>query len=130
MRRGYRQLSSDGMFIIGDEGVIYSPAMHLLGKPVLLPKARAAAMKDLLEAKTRGFATADHRLNFLKGIRGEVKKCASDFSVAGPLTETIQLGNVVLRLGKGIAWDSANMKALGEPAADAFINPPMRGGWY
>lgn len=126
MRRGYAQLSPDGMFIIGTEGAIYSPAMHLKGKPVILPKKREAEFVEKLAARTAGFANTDHRLNFLQGIAGDVKKCNSDFSVAGPLSEIVQLGNITLQTGRPIVWDSANMCCVGDPAATAFVNPPMR----
>ncbi len=126
MRRGYAQLSPDGMFIIGTEGAIYSPAMHLKGKPVILPKKREAEFVEKLAARTAGFANTDHRLNFLQGIAGDVKKCNSDFSVAGPLSEIVQLGNITLQTGRSITWDSANMRCVGDPAATAFVNPPMR----
>ncbi|MFR6032499.1 MAG: hypothetical protein ACLUKN_04580 [Bacilli bacterium] len=36
----------DGIFFMGSEGVIYSPTMHLMGKPVLLPKSRWDDIKD------------------------------------------------------------------------------------
>ncbi len=129
-KRTYRHLSNDGMFIIGTEGVIYSPVMHLRGKPVLLPKEREEQLKTILDERTKKYKTTDHRLNFVEGIKGNVKKCNSDFSVAGPLTETVQLGNVALQLNKDIVWDCKNMKCKGEPKADLYINPPMRKGWY
>lgn len=126
----YKRLSDDGMFIIGTEGVIYSPTMHLLGKPVLLPKARALDMKPLLDERTQHIKAGNHHLDFLQGIAGEVKKCRSDFSVAGPLTEIIQLGNLSLQLERPITWDSKNLKCVGDSAADVLINPSMRSGWY
>ena len=130
MKRGYAQLPDDGMFIVGTEGVIFSPAMHLRGKPVLLPKKREIEFSKKLAPRTAGFANLNHRLNFLQGIARDVKKCNSDFSVAGPLSETIQLGNVTLQTGADIVWDSANARCVGNAAADKYINPPMRKGWF
>ena len=125
MRRDYRHLSADGMFIVGTEGVLYSPVMHLMGKPVVLPKSRAAVAKSL-DKRTAGFANKNHLLNFLEGIAGDVKMCNSDFSVSGPLSEIIQLGNVTLQTGRDIVWDSKNLKCVGDPEADKFVSPKMR----
>lgn len=130
MKRGYGQLSNDGMFIIGTEGVIYSPVMHLLGKPVILPKKREAEFMKKASAMSETFTDIEHHLNFLQGIAGDVKKCNSDFSVAGPLSETIQLGNVTLQTGAPVVWDSQNMRATNNPDAQKYICPPMRPGWF
>jgi hypothetical protein len=53
----------------------------------------------------------------------------SNFSYSGPMTEAVILGNVALRLGKKIEWDSPNMKARNCPEADAFIRPQIPKGW-
>ncbi len=127
-KRGYKQLSNDGMFIIGTEGVIYSPTMHLMGKPVLLPISRAKDLKSELDKRTAELKNVNHRLNFIQAISGDVKKCNSDFSVAGPLTETVQLGNVALQIGKSIKWFSKEMRCDNKDA-DAFIRTPMRKGF-
>ena len=130
MKRGYGQLSADGMFIIGTEGVIYSPVMHLLGKPVILPKERGAEFMKEASAMSESFTDIEHRLNFLQGIAGDVKKCNSDFSISGPLSETIQLGNVTLQTGAPVVWDSQNLRATNNPDALKYICPPMRPGWF
>ncbi len=132
MKRGYKQLSNDRMFIIGTEGVIYSPTMHLMGKPVLLPMSRAKSLKDELDKRTshlKNTSRKEHILNFVQAISGDVKKCNSDFSDAGPLSETVQLGNVALQTGTPIKWNSEKMSCLNNPKADTFIKPIMREGF-
>ena len=129
MGRGYKNLSDDGLFIIGTEGVIYSPTMHLKGKPVLLPLTRAKDLKTELDKRTAGLKSVDHRLNFVQAISGHVKKCNSDFSVAGPLTETVLLGNVALQAGT-LSWDSKKMRCPDNEKANALLNPPMRKGFF
>ena len=126
--RDYRHIPDDGMFIIGDEGVIFSPVMHLTGKPVLLPKSRSAKLMPELDKKTAHLKRVPniHMLDFLRTIKGEKKQCMSDFSVSGPLSETIQLGNVALQTNKDILWNSKKMQCVGVPEADKFIRPSMR----
>jgi len=41
----------------------------------------------------------------------------------------VLLGNVALRTGKKIYWDSQNMKAANAPEADQYIKPAFREGW-
>lgn len=129
--RSYKDLSTeDGMFIIGDEGVLYSPTMHLFGKPVVLPKKRTKFAMSVPESEPR-IRYNDHHINFIDAIAGKVKKAASDFDTAAKLTEIVQLGNLTLRANENIVWDSKNMVCKGGSAKiNSFINPPMRKGWY
>lgn len=53
----------------------------------------------------------------------------TDFSYAGPLTEAGLLGLVAHRTGKKIFWDAKNLKAIGAPEADEFIQHHYRDGW-
>jgi hypothetical protein len=45
------------------------------------------------------------------------------------LTEMILLGNIAVRVGKRIEWDSKNMRATNAPEADQYIKPEFRKGW-
>ena len=44
-----------------------------------------------------------------------------NFSYAGPLAETVLLGNVAFRSGKRLEWDSAACKVTNTREADRFI---------
>ena len=46
---------------------------------------------------------------------------ASHFGYAGPMTESVLLGNVALRVGKKIEWDAKHLKAVHCPEAAAFL---------
>lgn len=52
-----------------------------------------------------------------------------NFSYAGPLTETILLGNVAYRAGTPIEWDAAKMKIVNAPSAEHFLRREYRGDW-
>ena len=52
-----------------------------------------------------------------------------DFSYAGPLAETVLLGNVAFRSGRKLEWDSAAWKVTNTREADPFIRRPYRRGW-
>ena len=53
----------------------------------------------------------------------------SNFSVSGPFTEVVLLGNLAVRAGQKLAWDGPNMKATGVPEVDRFIRRDYRDGW-
>jgi hypothetical protein len=46
-----------------------------------------------------------------------------------PLTEMVLLGNVALRTGEKIEWDSETLKAKGNKESDQFIRTEVRKGW-
>ncbi len=129
--RSYKDLSTaDGMFIVGDEGVLYAPKMHLIGKPVILPKSRAKMVQDIPQTLPR-IKLANHSLNFVEAVRGDIPRSVSDFSEAAKLTEIVLLGNLALRSGEDIHWDVASMSAIGAGKNVAsLITEPMRPGWY
>jgi hypothetical protein len=58
---------------------------------------------------------------------GGATTCNFDYS--GALTEAVLLGNVAYRLGRPIAWDAKNLKAIGEPEADKYIQKEYRKPW-
>jgi predicted dehydrogenase len=60
------------------------------------------------------------------------KKSTTDFDYSGPLTETMLLGNVALRMKDAKAvlqWDAVNMQVTNLPEANQFIHKEYRAGW-
>jgi predicted dehydrogenase len=53
----------------------------------------------------------------------------SNFSYSGPFTEMVLLGNLAIRTGKKIEWDSENLTCPNAPEADAYIRREYRRGW-
>ncbi len=58
---------------------------------------------------------------------GEPAGC--NFDLAAPLTETVLLGNVAIRAGISLDWDSAQMKFTNAPQAGAYLREPYHNGW-
>jgi len=56
-------------------------------------------------------------------------KALSSFDYAGPLSEMVLLGNLAVRLGKKIKWDSKTLRATNAPEADKLIRREYRKGW-
>jgi hypothetical protein len=54
----------------------------------------------------------------------------TNFSYAGPLTETVLLGIAAYRAGEKLSWDAKNLKITNNPKAECFIRRDIyRKGW-
>ena len=53
----------------------------------------------------------------------------SNFDYAGPMTETVLLGNIAIRTGKKLYWDSDNMRITNIPEANVYLHRLYREGW-
>lgn len=70
-----------------------------------------------------------HHIEWLNAIRNGTPT-GSNFAYAGPLTETVLLGNVSYRLGgKKLEWDAENLKVTNAPEADQYLKREYRKGW-
>jgi hypothetical protein len=69
-----------------------------------------------------------HFTEFARAVKGG-KPATSDFpGYAGPLTETVLLGNLAAWAGKKVAWDVRNLKAANAPGVKPLIRPEYRKG--
>lgn len=70
-----------------------------------------------------------HHIEWLDAIRNGTPT-GSNFNYAGPLTETVLLGNVSYRVGqKKLEWDADNLKVTNVPEAAQYIKREYREGW-
>ena len=42
----------------------------------------------------------------------------------------LHLANIAIRVGRKIAYDPVREQIVGDPAANALVNPPMRAPWH
>ncbi len=69
-----------------------------------------------------------HRLEWIEAAKGGPPGL-SNFDHAGPMTEAVLLGNVALKAGKKIEWDSKAFRVTNVPEANAFLRREYRAGW-
>ncbi|QDT95655.1 Gfo/Idh/MocA family protein [Gimesia aquarii] len=70
-----------------------------------------------------------HHIEWLDAIRNGTPT-GSNFGYAGPLTETVLLGNVSYRVGqKKLEWDAKNLKVTNVPEAAQYVKREYRKGW-
>ena len=51
------------------------------------------------------------------------------FDYAGPLTETVLLGNVAYRAESEFTWDAQHLTTVGNPSAQSYVHSAYRSGW-
>jgi len=120
---GDEELDSEGMLLVGDKGKILCEFSG--GEPRLIPASAMAAYKKPAKTLPR---SAGHYEDWIAACKGGQKACAN-FEFAGPVTETILLGNVAVRAGKTIEWDSETMTVTNDKEANELIHFPYREGW-
>lgn len=117
-----------GQVFVGTEGTIFVPDCYCRSAPRLFPETlrEKARLIEKIYPRVKGGPTQE----LSAAIRGDGPKPISNFEDhAGPLTEMVLAGNLAVRFGKAVDWDSANLKARGLPEADSFIKRPYREGW-
>jgi predicted dehydrogenase len=114
------KLPGAGSLLIGEKGTLLIP--HV-GAPKLLPEEKFA------EFKIEKVPGVDHYVGWADACRGE-GKTTSHFDYAGPLTETVLLGTVAIRVpGEALQWDAGVMKVTNSAAADGLLRKKYRKGW-
>ena len=114
------KIAGSGCLIVGEKGKMYAlndyvSAYKLLGN---------AAEVDVKVTPSPG-----HFEEFVRAIRGEGGAMSNILDYAGPLTETVLLGNLAIWAGKKIEWDGARMKATNAPELEPLIRPTYRKGY-
>ncbi len=140
-----RDIPGSGSLLLGEKGTLFSPADY--GDDwVLLPEGQK---RDDVQVEQKLPRSPGHKEEWFAAIReGKPELAMSNFSYAGPLTETVVLGCVAMRVAPGmeveteqsegkkrkvrhhhIDWDGPNMKITNVPAANAFLKREYRKGW-
>lgn len=128
-----------GVIITGTKGKMMCECYSK--NPTLLPTSKT---KDANVPKTLARVPEGHYVQWVNAcIAGYGKQeTSSHFDYAGPLTETILMGNLALRSymikgadGKGfpgrkkLLWDAENMKITNFDEANQFVKRQYREGW-
>ena len=117
-----RKLPDQGGLYYGDKGTILAPHG---GNPSLIPYSR---MREITMPESFLSRGVDHYQDWIKACKGGPKPL-SNFDYAGPLSETILLGNVAALAGEKLNWDGPNLKVTNLPEANKHIRRKYREGW-
>jgi predicted dehydrogenase len=109
-----------GSLIIGEDGAMLLPHWAL---PRLYPETKFAGFTP---PKVQGL---NHWHVWIDAILAG-KKTTDGFHYAGPLSETVQLGNIAARLpGQELIWDAEGFKFNNSSEANEMLTKPYRPGW-
>jgi predicted dehydrogenase len=133
----------NGVIIRGSKGIMMCGTYG--ANPRLLPSNLNEQTKNVKETIAR--VPEGHYVQWVNASMAGYKKneCSSDFDYAGPLTESILMGNLALRSfdirnSKGnnweypgryikLLWDGPNMKITNFDEANQFVKREYRTGW-
>lgn len=115
---------SSGSVFVGDKGRLL--ASHGRGGYRLLPEADFKEFEPPEPSLPR---SPGHHSEWIAACK-DGSPTGTHFDYAGPLTETVLLGNVALRAERPITWDGSAMKASnGETIDDLYVRRDYREGW-
>ena len=113
-----------GAMYVGDKGVIVCGSHGANGLRIW-PEKR---MKEYQRPRKTLPRSIGHYKEWISACKGG-EPAASNFDYAGPMTETVLLGNVAIRTGTRLYWDSENMQFPNHPEADQYVHRQYRKGW-
>lgn len=112
-----------GSVVVGTEGMLVLP--HGSAPPFALPEAKMAALPQI-EIPER-----DHYAEFVDVVlAGGKGKCSANFDYAGPLTESVLIGNVAAHFpGETLEFDAKKQSFPRKREADQYLTRAYRPGF-
>jgi len=112
-----------GILFKGDDGMIMTGGLGQ--SPRIIPEKQMKAYPKPEKSLQR---SVGHYNEWLKACKGG-NPAGCDFKYAGPLTESVLLGNIAIRTGKKLFWDAENMNITNDKEANKYISEPYHNGW-
>ena len=127
-----RNMGGNGILFVGTKGKILGGGWA--GGMRIIPETK---MKEYLaDRKKRGVkeiiprAKGGHYGEFINAIKeGKPLGASGNFSYSGPFVESLLVGNLAVRAGEKIEWDSKNLKVTNCDKANQWVRPHFRKGW-
>jgi predicted dehydrogenase len=113
----------NGTIFVGDKGTM------LCNRSSKKWVVKPTSIMDTFQAPPKTFPRVENEdVEWVAACKGG-PPALSNFSLSGPFTEVVLLGNLAIRADKKILWDSGQMKATHAPELDQFIRREYRKGW-
>jgi predicted dehydrogenase len=120
------KLSAQGSYLIGDKGIIYNTHAYN-GSPRLLPEERMKTFTDRPKKTIPRVPRSNAYHEWICACKGEGPAPGSNIvDYSADLTEMVLLGNLAVRAGQPIEWNSDRMSCINAPSADRFLRKPYR----
>ena len=111
--------------MIGSKGTMYSNSDYG-GAYQLLPEGNFPNFRPPAPSLPR---SPGHHAEWIRACKGGPPAMSNFVDYAGPFTEMVLLGNVAIRVGQRLVWDSAKLQVTNVPAAAQYIRREYRKGW-
>ncbi|HEX3725498.1 MAG TPA: Gfo/Idh/MocA family oxidoreductase [Pirellulales bacterium] len=122
------KVSDTGVLLIGDKGKLHAPGDYCERLYTLFGGA--------VDKKVEFKQSPGHMRELTNAIQGGPPAVSNFPDYAGPLTETILLGNLAVWAapeadtpGKRIEWDAKNLKPTNAPEVEVVVTPKYREGY-
>jgi hypothetical protein len=113
-----------GVIFKGDKGKLMCGTYG--NSPQLIPYSAMQAYEKPPQTIAR--VNEIHEQGWIEAIK-KGQKASSDFSISGPLTEIVLLGNVAKRMRTKLNWDGDNLKITNVPEANQYLTKQYRENW-
>ncbi len=118
------QAGGSGCVMVGNKGKMYSGSDN--GDTYrLLPEADFREYRPPQASLPR---SPGHHAEWIRACKGGVPAMSNFVDYSGQLAETVLLGNLPIRVGQRVTWDSAKLQA-NVAAAAQYIRREYRKGW-
>lgn len=116
------KLPDQGAVFVGTEGTLLLP--HGGNEPLLFPQSKFTGRQSWPEIAPR-----DHYAEFLDAVLAN-GQCSAGFDYAGPLSESVLLGNAAAWYpGVTLELDAKTLRITNKPEASARLTREYRKGW-
>jgi hypothetical protein len=116
----WKEAKEGGVMFVGDKGT-------MAGGRAKMPVVLGEFGKDFKPPERTIPKSPGHYLEWLNACKGG-PSAGTNFDYSGPLTETVLLGNLAIRVNQPIEWDAEKMRT-NVPEANALLRREYRKGW-
>jgi len=115
----------NGSYFVGEKGLATTGCYG--GDTRLLPSSKMADFK-MPDPVIPRIPDGNSYQDWIRSCKDGKPHCAN-FDYASPFTEVVLLGNLAVRCGVPIEWDSKNMCVTNAPEANQYVRREYRKGW-
>jgi predicted dehydrogenase len=115
------ELPKTGSLVIGEKGMLLSPGDYAGERHRMFGGAE--------EVEVSYPESPGHFTEWANAIKGGEPAMSNFPSYAGPLTETVLLGNLAVYAGKKVEWDAKTLKPKNAPEVEHIVRREYREGY-
>ena len=119
-RDGNKEIYKSGCLVVGDKGQLFTGDDY---------GARYNLIGDIEQPEVEFEKSPGHFDEWVRAIKGGPSATSNFKDYAGPLTETILLGNLAVWCGERVEWDAENLKPTNKPELEQVVKREYRAGY-